>query len=412
MASLACPSAWVAHSHRTRGLNGVARGERLGAKSYSRQEANMDVYERFAQFLDTLPAGFPRTEDGRDLQMLRKLFSPEEAELAQHLTLIAEPPRVIARRAKRPAEEVAQQLASMARKGLIYSICHGDKPPEYMALQYAVGFFEFQVGRLDREMAQRTSAYMDSIPPSKWVEMPQIRTIPVGESIPAGSTVMIYEEAENLIRGQDRLRVNPCVCRKQKRLVAEGCDKPLETCLTFGDSADFYERLGVGRAIDQQEALAILAQAQEAGLVLQPSNTQKPDFICCCCGDCCEVLTIAKRHPRPAEILVSPFRAQVNDRLCSACGDCEFRCQMEAIGVDNGYAAVNKDRCIGCGLCVSTCPEGAVALVRKPEEEQQRIPRDLTDQYIRALRTRGIVNTRDLVGWQVRSKIERLLARG
>ncbi len=372
----------------------------------------MDVYERLAHFLDTLPAGFPRTEDGRDLEMLRKLFTPEEAELAQHLTLISEPARVIARRAKRPVGEVAEQLESMARKGLVFSIHHGDQPPEYMATQYAVGFFEFQVGRLDEEMASATSAYLDTIPPSKWVEMPQIRTIPVGESIPTDSTVMIYEEAEKLIREQVRLRVNPCICRKQKRLLGGGCDKPLETCLTFGDSADFYERLGVGRAIDREEALAILARAEEAGLVLQPGNSQKPDFICCCCGDCCEVLAIAKRHPRPAEVLVSPFRAQVNDELCSACGDCEFRCQMEAIGVDNGYAVVNKDRCIGCGLCASTCPEGAVTLVRKPEAEQPHIPRDLTDQYLRALRTRGIVNTRDLVGWQVRSKIERLLARG
>jgi Pyruvate/2-oxoacid:ferredoxin oxidoreductase delta subunit len=371
---------------------------------------SMDVYERLAQFLDRLPAGFPKTEDGREVDLLRRIFSPAEAELAQHLTLIAEPARVIARRAKRPPDEVAEQLESMARKGLIYSIHSSNGPPKYMATQFAVGVFEFQVGRLDREMAGETLTYLDSVPTSFWEQMPQLRTVPVGESIPVESTVMIYEQAENLILTQEKIRVNPCICRKQKRLLGEGCDKPLETCLVFGNGADYFERLGVGREVDQEEALSILAQAEEAGLVLQPSNTQKAGFICCCCGDCCEVLAIAKRHPRPADLLVSPFRAVVDEVLCSACSDCEFRCQMEAIGVDNGYAVINHDRCIGCGLCVTTCPEEAVTLVRRPESEQASVPRNMAVLYIKTLRSRGLNSTGDLVRWVVRSKVERLLS--
>ena len=368
----------------------------------------MDVYERLAQFLDTLPAGYPKTEDGREIDLLRRLFSPEEAKLAQHLSLIAEPTRVIARRIKRDPELVSMQLESMARKGLIYNIHSSNGPPKYMATQFAVGVFEFQVGRLDQEMAGETLAYLDSMPTSFWERMPQLRTIPVGESIPVASTVMIYEQAENLILAQEKIRVNPCICRKQKRLLAEGCDKPLESCLVFGNGADYFERLGVGRAIDQEEALSILTQAEEAGLVLQPSNTQKAGFICCC-GDCCEVLAIAKRHPRPAELLVSPFRAMVDEALCSACGDCGFRCQMEAIGVDNGYAVIDHDRCIGCGLCVTACPDEAVTLVRRPESEQAPVPRNMAALYIKTLRSRGLNSTGDLIRWQVRSKVDRLL---
>ncbi len=371
----------------------------------------MDVYEQLALFLDTLPAGYPKTEDGREIDLLRRIFSPEEAELAQHLTLIAEPARVIARRVKRPVEEVAEQLESMARKGQIYSIHSSDGEPKYMATQFVVGLFEFQVGRLDREMAGETHAYLDSVPPTFYERMPQLRTIPVGESIPVDSTVMLYEQAENLVRSQDKLRVNPCICRKQKGLLGEGCDKPSETCLVFGGAADYFERLGVGRAIDQDEALSILVQAEEAGLVLQPSNTQTAAFICCCCGDCCEALAIAKRHPRPAEILVSPFRAVVDEALCSACGDCEFRCQMEAIGVDNGYAVVDHYRCIGCGLCVTTCPEEAVTLARKPESEQAPVPRNRTTQYVDALQSRGLTTKGDLLRLMVRSKVDRLLTR-
>jgi len=216
-----------------------------------------------------------------------------------------------------------------------------------------------------------------------------MRTIPIGESISPVQQVMPYEQAEALLQEHKKFRVSPCICRRNEALLGKECDKPLETCLCFDSGADYYERNGIGRAIDRAEAMAILRQADAAGLVLQPDNTQHPSFICCCCGDCCGVLKIAKRHPRPASVLVSAFYAEVDDGACSACGDCELRCQMEAIGVDNGYAAVNLDRCIGCGLCVTACPEEAVTLVRKPEAEQPLVPRDSRELYVRMLRARG-----------------------
>lgn len=101
-----------------------------------------DVYERLAQHLDNLPAGFPRTESGVEIRILRRLFTPEDAELALHLTLIPEEPRVIAHRAKIPVEEAARRLEEMDKKGLIFSIHREGKPPQYQAQQFAVGFWE------------------------------------------------------------------------------------------------------------------------------------------------------------------------------------------------------------------------------------------------------------------------------
>jgi electron transport complex protein RnfB len=69
-----------------------------------------EVYERLAQFLDELPAGFPKSESGVEMRILRRLFSPEEAELAMHLTLLTEEARVIARRAGIPVDEAARRL--------------------------------------------------------------------------------------------------------------------------------------------------------------------------------------------------------------------------------------------------------------------------------------------------------------
>jgi len=44
-----------------------------------------DIYERLRGFLDTLPTGFPTTPTGVELRILKKLFTPEEAELTMNL---------------------------------------------------------------------------------------------------------------------------------------------------------------------------------------------------------------------------------------------------------------------------------------------------------------------------------------
>jgi Pyruvate/2-oxoacid:ferredoxin oxidoreductase delta subunit len=370
----------------------------------------MDRYELLAEHLNRQPGSFPRTESGVELRILRKLFSEEDADLALHLTLIPENARVIARRANIPVEEAQEHLESMARRGLIFSTHPEGRPAEYMATQFAVGFYEFQVDTMDEELARDASEFLHSFPPEEWQKAPQIRTIPVGESIPTQLEVINYEQAGVLLEAQDKFRVNPCICRKKESMVGKGCDKPLETCLVMGSAAEYYERNGIGRAIDKEGAFDILRQADEAGLVLQPANTQEAGFICCCCGDCCGVLQIAKRHPRPAEVLVSTFFAKVDEELCSACADCETRCQMEAIASVNGYAEVDLNRCIGCGLCVTTCPEEAVTLVRKSQEEQPLVPVNDQDLYISMLRARGLVNTPGLVKMVVRSKMDRLLS--
>ncbi len=43
------------------------------------------------------------------------------------------------------------------------------------------------------------------------------------------------------------------------------------------------------------------------------------------------------------------------------------RCQMDAIEEGEDVSKIIDGRCIGCGLCVSTCPEEAISLVVKPD---------------------------------------------
>ena len=78
--------------------------------------------------------------------------------------------------------------------------------------------------------------------------------------------------------------------------------------------------------------------------------------------------------------------------------------------LEDGVPVLNRDRCIGCGLCVSTCPTESLTLVRKPEPEQSKIPMDMKEASIRLGRERRKLRPVNLVQMQLRSKLDRLLA--
>jgi electron transport complex protein RnfB len=222
--------------------------------------------------------------------------------------------------------------------------------------------------------------------------------------------VLAYESAEELVQAQDRFAVAPCICRQEMRLSGHGCDKPLETCLTFGMAAEFYQRNGLGRPITKDDALQVLRQADQAGLVLSPSNAKEVLNICACCGCCCGVLRSVKRYPKPATLVSTAFVAQLNLDTCQGCGTCADRCQMEAIHLGDGEMVLDPDRCIGCGLCVTTCPTDSLSLKRKPESAQPFVPKDAVDSAVKLGQARGKLSTPTLVGMMVKSKIDRLLA--
>ena len=372
---------------------------------------NQDIYFSLANHLDNLPAGYPATESGVEMRILRRLFTPEEAALAIHLTLLPEEARVVAYRAKLPVAEVTQRLAKMEQKGLIFSKhSRSGNAPKYQAAPFVVGIWEFQVGRLTPELVHDFEEYAPYLM-QIWEKTPQIRTIPVVESIEPQLEIMLYEQAETIIQNQSFIVVAPCICRQERQLVGEECSKPLETCLSFGSGAAYFQRNGLGRPIDQKEALDILKQANDAGLVLQPGNSQRAGFMCCCCGDCCGVLRNLKQHPLPVSVLSSAFFAKVDEELCASCGVCETRCQMEALDFEESVPVVNLDRCIGCGLCVTTCPSKAIVLERKVKAKQPHIPANTALTHIQLGKARGKLKNSDLVMLAVRSKVDRMLAK-
>jgi NAD-dependent dihydropyrimidine dehydrogenase PreA subunit len=369
-----------------------------------------DIYLRLAEHLNSLPGGFPPTSSGVEQRILRRLFTPEEAELAIVLTLIPEEPKVIARRAGISKQTAAARLESMAKRGLILREEPEKGPFRYMAAQYVVGIWEFHVNDLDETLIHDMKEYWPILS-KEAMRVPQLRVIPIARSLTPQHRVLPHEMAEDLVRSQKKFSVGPCICRREHTLVGQGCGKPEETCLGFGLAADYKIRNNIGRKIDLEETLDILKQADENGLVLQPSNNKEALWICCCCGCCCQALKMYKRHPKPNALAATPFIANINPETCQSCGTCVDRCQMEALEITAGNLSLETDRCIGCGLCVSTCPTDSITLIRKPDREQPDVYKDLVSMSIQHGKSRGKLTTGGLIKMVVKSKMDRIFTK-
>lgn len=369
------------------------------------------VYHELAIHLDQLPGGFPSTADGVELRILRRLFTEAEARLACRLTLIPETSRVVAYRCGMDLEAAAAMLAAMWKKGLILKDDTRDKPPRYMASQFVVGIWEFQVNRLDPLLVADMAAYIPVLlDAGLWRRAPQMRTIPVKRSIDPELTVLPHEAAATLICGKDHFVVSPCICRKEQHMAGNGCDRPLDACISFGDAGSYFVRAGIGRTVDRRTVLDILETADRSGLVLQPSNSRDPAWICCCCGCCCGVLRTLKTYPRPADLMAAPFTARLDDKSCNGCGVCVHRCQMDALTLTHKKAQLDQHRCIGCGLCVSTCPTGALGLIRKSKGEQPRVPANMATALLRTAWKRKKIGPLRVVAEIGKSQRDRYLA--
>lgn len=347
-----------------------------------------DVYSRLREFLDRMPGPFPETETGVEIRILKKLFTPEEAEMLLHLNPYPETAAAVAERAGMDEGKAAEMLESMARQGSIFRVRFNDRPL-YMAISFVIGIYEFHLKSMDREFAELMEEYNPYLARS-WsgIRTQQLRVVPVGVAVDAAPEVATYDRIRDMVRQYDDIAVADCICRVERGLLGHECERPMETCLTFGFAAKYYHENSMGRKISQDECLEILDRAEEAALVLSPSNTQDLSNICCCCECCCGVLRALRTYERPADHALSSFQATIDPDLCDTCGTCLERCQMEAVIEGDEFMEVDLTRCLGCGLCVPTCPEDAVSLVPKPAAEAP--PANIVEMNLKMVEERGL----------------------
>jgi Fe-S-cluster-containing hydrogenase component 2 len=350
------------------------------------------LYRKLQEQIDQYSAGFPATESGIEIQILERLFTEKEAEIFLQLGFLPEPFEAISNRVESDSDQVDALLDGMYKKGLVYR--HSDDAGvKYGAVPFVEGIWIYQVKDLDRELARMIDEYIqEALHKNVTNTSPLLihRPIAVNRTVDISHPNLTYENSRQIVQNHNLFAVTDCICRVQKGLIEEGCDKPLETCLMFGPAAKNFIDRGIGRRISKEEALHILEGCEEAGLVTMPFNTQSPVNICNCCPDCCIVLNNLKRYPAPAEMVKANHRAVVDSEKCEDCEMCSNRCPMDAFfQQEEGLISVNQDRCIGCGLCVGCCPADAIHLEVRSGTDRYEPPKTEVDFYMEMARMRG-----------------------
>ena len=351
-----------------------------------------NVYRRLAQRLDEIPNGFPATESGVELRLLKKIFDPGEAELASVMKLTYEPASEIAERAGVDPKAARRTLKEMVRKGQIL-VGRGERQLTFRLMPFVVGFYEEQLPRMDKELAELFEEYVQVTKGGAIVlSGPAIhRVIPVEEAIPVDLEIFPYERASELLEKAKSWAVRDCICRVQTTLIGRGCDHPVQNCLTFAPVEGAFTGSDVARTISKEEALGILHEAEEAGLIHSTGNYRDSQYyICNCCTCSCGILRSIAEFGLPTSIAHSDFRAKVDSELCTGCDICLDRCQFGALSVPDDICIVDRVRCLGCGLCATVCPDDALSLERLPAGEASEIPATHRDWMAQRAADRGI----------------------
>lgn len=337
-----------------------------------------EVYRALAEHLDRMPVGAPMSAEL--LEILRVLFTPEEARLAVRLPFFNTPLPEIARETGMPEDELRGMLDAMASKGTVFRNVK-DGVARYRLLPTLVGFSEtpFWPGR-DDERARRLAPLWIRYLANAWGreiadrELPLVRVVPVEEDVSETSEVLPFETAKELVEGASFRAVAYCPCRQMKAYVGEGCEHERENCFHFGSMGRYIVEQGMGRPVTLEEAVRKLEEAHEAGLVFTVDNYQgKISTLCCCCSCCCVFMHSRRELGFENAVNPSSYVARVDRELCVGCGECEERCPVGAVRLDeHELARVDREECLGCGVCVPNCTGGAISLRRR--EKRSGVP--------------------------------------
>ena len=216
------------------------------------------------------------------------------------------------------------------------------------------------------------------------------RVIPVAQTVRNDMAVHPYESATEIITGAKAWAVTDCICRKQQALLGQPCEHPVDVCMVFSQTAGAFDQMTGMRALSQDEALATLRRAAEAGLVHSVSNNQEGLwYLCNCCTCACGILRGLADLGMANVIATSAFLCEVDEDKCIACGECATRCSFDALTIDL-TAQVNVIRCAGCGVCVLACPQEALSLFRRPEADVLAPPATEADWRTARAAARGV----------------------
>jgi electron transport complex protein RnfB len=347
-----------------------------------------DVYEKLAAALDRLASGFPRTDSGVELEILRKMVSPAEAAVAAAMSATPEPVVRIAERAGVSVHETAQILKALARREFVrVSTTPGARG--FRLAPFVVGSYEGHMhNSRDADFARLVEEYFGSVGWTTGMAVqPALQRVVPARAAVKSEWVLPYDDVRTLLLGAKSFVIGDCVCRIQQELLdRRQCDFPVKACLWFSEAeADRDD------ASTQAEALAFLDEIEKIGLVHTVSNVAEGvGYVCNCCGCCCGLLRGINEWGIDDSVAQANYYAEIDPDSCTACAVCLDRCQVGAIAENDGTYVVDRRRCIGCGLCVTGCASGAATLRPRPPEEMLVPPPDFAAWEQQRLHVRGL----------------------
>jgi ferredoxin len=368
-------------------------------------DASLDQKYRQAASVICKQGAVPFPVNDTTIAIIRNVIGNHEEEL-DFVTAFAKKPSQTMEELKQstglPEEEIDRLATSLAGKGLIFNQPNSAGVMVYRILPLmTVGVLEYKfMGDLkgddkEKELAQlfekliaevreQIQANYDNLVPMFKSAPPVDRTVPTRTTedgkpirvISLDKKVDVPEEfvlpsqtVEEIIEKFDDIAVGHCFCRQRHKTLGDTCElnAPMLTCFTFGKSARHVVAQGFAKMVTKEEALKIMKEAEEVGLVHKAfhpgSNVSRPETsICNCCKDCCDTFNFWREGALP--LINSTYYLSVIDQdLCTGCGVCVERCPTDAITLnDEGVAERDEASCVGCGICARFCPEQAVSL--------------------------------------------------
>lgn len=327
----------------------------------------MHHYHKLQEILGKHPIGAPKSD--HFLEILKLLFHPDEVQLALLLDFKLKKAGEVAVKAGISTEEALVKLEAMVDRGSLLSK-KVDGEPAYALLPNYPGLFEYPVMKVgDSESGKRLGQlwhayYMEAMAAElASANPPWNRIFPAEEAITEEFEILPFEVASQMMARTGLIALADCPCR----ITSGNCEKPLDVCLSFDGAARFLAERGMARIISPDEANEVLKRAHREGLVHTGSNNADSlMFICNCCPCCCHFLRLITQHNYKEALAKSSYRARIDASACSGCGVCaQERCPVGAISIEGECARLEDQKCLGCGLCVSTCPTGALKLIKR-----------------------------------------------
>lgn len=181
------------------------------------------------------------------------------------------------------------------------------------------------------------------------------------------------------LEGPDEVRfaLGPCLCQMAMRKWEEPVIKDIQMLY----AKDMFMSLKLGyRVVGAAEVKAVLKRCHDLGYVhALEMCLQSGKWLFCLCNCEPRICAPMRVYLLNGEMMwKGPEVCAGNTKRCSGvekCGKCLERCIFNAIEVRDGKAGVNREKCMGCGLCVSTCPKRARSMaVRDDYEHGHQVP--------------------------------------